>query len=38
MMWWRWHRQYQKSPFANAGMVADIDDRGVTLSALKTSV
>jgi hypothetical protein len=33
MMWWRWHRQYQKSPLANTDMLADIDDRGVTLSA-----
>ncbi len=33
LMWWRWHRQFQKSPLANADMLADIDDRGVTLSA-----
>lgn len=32
MMWWRWHRQFLKSPLANADMLADIDDRGVTMS------
>lgn len=33
IMRWRWHRQFQKSPLADVGMTADIDERGVTLSA-----
>ena len=34
MLWWRCHKQFQKSPLAEAEMLADIDDRGVTLSTL----
>lgn len=33
IMRWRWHRQFQKSQLADVEMTADIDERGVTLSA-----
>ena len=34
VMVWRWHKQFIKSPLSNADMLADIDDRGITMSAL----
>lgn len=33
IMRWRWHRQFQKSRLAGVQMTADINERGVTLSA-----
>lgn len=34
IMRWRWSKQFTKSPSSNIDMLATIDERGVTLSAL----